>query len=417
MATFDAGIDASVAETGLAAGDKFPFADVSLVPIAWETTTADVLLSALLRLSAAGVVPLVVTPTTLAANTNNWAPGAGTVIRAAASAAYNLTGVVAGVQGECRILWNVGTFPITLIHELTSTAANRFTCAGAASIVLGIGDVALVTYSTDTSRWLASKLRSDISEGTLIVKQPGAATNKEIQILQDGTDGLVDCRYGILRLRSRDGGGGVVAVRISLETTDYVSFGTAGFAMRGTDGKVSWTTGVIGDSIDTSLVRLAANVAGPDSGDWFQNTAGFKRVAADVTNDSAVLAAITGLSVTVQAGRTYSFHACLNVTTAAVIEGVKVALAGTATITDLIADISVTSHAATPIVTMGRVTAFDAAIGQTMANAENGTVEIWGTITVNAGGTLRLDFAKNSDTGAANTTIRRGSWFRVEDVA
>lgn len=147
----------------------------------------------------------------------------------------------------------------------------------------------------------------------------------------------------------------------------------------------------------------------------FQSTAMRSTLTADVTNDSATLAT-TGLTVAVKAGRKYSFLAYLYVTTGAALEGVKAAMSGTSTVTNLVVDVEVKSHASTPVLTLGRATAYDSAVGQTVADAGNATVEISGTLTVNAAGTLRIDFAKNADTGAANTTVKRGSYLWVEDM-
>lgn len=72
-----------------------------------------------------------ITPTTLAANTNNWAPtnlATSNVIRAQASAPVNLTGITApATNGQRLSLQNVGTNNITLtVEDANSTAANRF---------------------------------------------------------------------------------------------------------------------------------------------------------------------------------------------------------------------------------------------------------------------------------------------------
>lgn len=74
----------------------------------------------------------IISPTALAADTNNWAPAGlstAVVVRASASAAYNLTGISAsGVNaGRLLELFNSGTFNITLLgNNASSTGANRF---------------------------------------------------------------------------------------------------------------------------------------------------------------------------------------------------------------------------------------------------------------------------------------------------
>lgn len=278
---------------------------------------------------------------------------------------------------------------------------------------------------------LAAKLKSRLgnlynlyplggSTGGIVVRQPGGvAGTDEVWLYDDGTVSYIRGMNSYVRLQNA---AGVTMIQYDASSNE-VNFGSSSVTVSRTsalrliinDDANYMTSG----SADWSFGRVAAGVCGQGTASsiatWFQNTPGRRVLTADVTNDSATLAT-TGLTVNVLASRKVSFAAILPVTTAAVLEGVKVALSGTATITNLIADIEVKSHAATPVFTMGRVTAFDSAIGQTVADAGNATVEIQGTLEVNGAGTLRIDFAKNADTGAANTTIKRGAWFFCEDM-
>lgn len=98
----------------------------------------------------------IITPTTLAANTDNWAPtdlATSSVVRVSASAAYNLTGIAGGTSGRTIFLENVGSFPITLINDATSTAANRFYCPGSLSFVLNPNASTILQYDDTSSRW------------------------------------------------------------------------------------------------------------------------------------------------------------------------------------------------------------------------------------------------------------------------
>ena len=73
----------------------------------------------------------VITPSTLAANTNNYEPTGGsgaTTWRIQASSAINITGIAGGAAGRKVRLINIGTTRITLkTADTGSTAANRFT--------------------------------------------------------------------------------------------------------------------------------------------------------------------------------------------------------------------------------------------------------------------------------------------------
>lgn len=101
----------------------------------------------------------VITPTALAANTNDWNPtgfSGAREIRVSASVAVDLTGLVADSNGRAIWLTNVGANTITIKHDLTSTAANRFFCLGAADIALTQYKRVYLIYNTTLSRWMAS---------------------------------------------------------------------------------------------------------------------------------------------------------------------------------------------------------------------------------------------------------------------
>lgn len=81
----------------------------------------------------------VISPTQLTGNTDNWNPtnlATANVIRANVDAARNITGIVAQTSGRWILLHNTTAFTITLVHDATSTAANRFYAPGAANFSL-----------------------------------------------------------------------------------------------------------------------------------------------------------------------------------------------------------------------------------------------------------------------------------------
>lgn len=93
----------------------------------------------------------------LLANTDNWAVNtAATVLRVSSDAAYNITGIVAPASSAPRThrLVNVGAFSLTLKHDVTSTAANRFYGPGAADFVLTQYMTVTLRYDTTLTRWL-----------------------------------------------------------------------------------------------------------------------------------------------------------------------------------------------------------------------------------------------------------------------
>lgn len=96
----------------------------------------------------------------LGADTDDWNPAGmvdSNLIRIAASAAYNLTGIVAAgvsVFAKRKTLVNVGSFNITLKDQFGSAAANRFLLnGGTGDIVLQPGDAQDVYYDDTNAKW------------------------------------------------------------------------------------------------------------------------------------------------------------------------------------------------------------------------------------------------------------------------
>lgn len=96
------------------------------------------------------------TATQITGDQNNYAPATASFLRISSDAARNITGLLAGMDGEQRVFLNVGSYAITLKHEsASSTAANRFTCATAADIAIGAGSIVALVYDGTSARWRA----------------------------------------------------------------------------------------------------------------------------------------------------------------------------------------------------------------------------------------------------------------------
>ena len=124
-----------------------------------------------------------ITPTALVANTNNWAPtslAGANVIRAAASSAISVTGLVApATDGKVVVIYNVGSFTITLTsQDGSSTAANRFAFDRATALLPGRS--LTVIYDLTAARW---KLVQDVPPA------PIAGSFKRLKITNDATNG------------------------------------------------------------------------------------------------------------------------------------------------------------------------------------------------------------------------------------
>ena len=100
-----------------------------------------------------------ISPTQIVANTDNYAPtnfASATVLRMSSDASRNLTGIAGGTDGRFILLCNVGAQNIVLKHDVTSTAANRFYCAGSADKTLSANSMCFLVYDGTDSRWRVS---------------------------------------------------------------------------------------------------------------------------------------------------------------------------------------------------------------------------------------------------------------------
>lgn len=132
----------------------------------------------------------------------------------------------------------------------------------------------------------------------------------------------------------------------------------------------------------------------------------------DKTSDTT-LANITGLSVSVAAGKKYRFEAVLY-TTSNVAGGVKFAIGGTATATAVIYEAVVWQTGQDVATGTQRATALATAVGDVTA-VTTAYIRITGTITVSAAGTLTVQFAQNASNGSASSVLV-GSTFTVNEI-
>lgn len=111
---------------------------------------ASVIVSASHRLSLN-----VATPAQIVANTNNYNPGAGSFFRLTTDAARDITGIVAGADGDIIHLRNAGAFNFTLTNQdAASSAANRIITGTGGSVVYAPDDNAMLVYDITDARWI-----------------------------------------------------------------------------------------------------------------------------------------------------------------------------------------------------------------------------------------------------------------------
>ncbi len=120
---------------------------------------------------------VVITPAQLVANTDNWNPTGletASVIRASTDASRNLTGLVAPSDDRLMILANIGAFDLVLVHDATSTAANRFYCPSDTDVTLTENAWTWLLYDLASARWRVLGAGSgSIPSGTYVLTIEG----------------------------------------------------------------------------------------------------------------------------------------------------------------------------------------------------------------------------------------------------
>jgi hypothetical protein len=171
---------------------------------------------------------------------------------------------------------------------------------------------------------------------------------------------------------------------------------------------------------DLGIYRVAPGVLGINNGSpgvqqgCYLKWGGTARVPADVNYTNATLANVAGLTVNVAAGRAYTFEAELSYTCLAAA-GIKCAIAGSATATNIIYDGWIVDSAANGIKGNAQAAALGGAVASAVTTGTAGHVTIRGTIEVNAAGTLTVQAAQNTANATA-TVVKRGSRLIVHDI-
>lgn len=128
------------------------------------------------------------------------------------------------------------------------------------------------------------------------------------------------------------------------------------------------------------------------------------KTADEAVTSSTVLQDDDHLSVSLEANATYWFKFFIFHQNAGATEGIKFALNGTVGVTSLKGQIRIGAGASTAD---ARVTAFESAVGATLAATDNYS-EVTGTIETSTAGTFLLRWAQNTS-GAGATTVQRNS--------
>ncbi len=256
-----------------------------------------------------------ITPSTITTGQNDYSPtglSTATVLRVAGDVGYRqITGLAGGADGRVLILYNVGSVPIDLPHESTSsTAANRFTFADSSSYQLRAAESLTLWYDGTSSRWrpvgpigsvsstaLNSMVRRDVNGQVLIniasvsaslsipnsATLPGTCSVGEIYMDTDATSGqrIYACESSNTWVLQGGGGGGGMSdpmttrgdmiYRNSSNTTARLPVGTGFLKADGTDVTGYATIATTDLPARTKRFSLLNGTVLPDTtGDVFQ---------------------------------------------------------------------------------------------------------------------------------------------------
>lgn len=186
-------------------------------------------------------------------------------------------------------------------------------------------------------------------------------------------------------------------------------------------GLIFYNSADLSGSVDSGVGRAAAGVVEVNSGTqgtlrWL-NWAGEAYVTTDASaSASTTLTDISGLSVTLQNGRKYSFEAQLPFTCAAA-GGIKASIAGTASANNVRFNGYIVDSAANGIKGNTQASALGTTVASATTTGTDGIVQIYGSIEVGStgAGTLTVQWAQNTS-NATNTVIKRGAYFIVNDM-
>lgn len=259
--------------------------------------------------------------------------------------------------------------------------------SGIVSIATATGDVTGPSSATDNAL-----VRFDATTGKLI-------QNSSVTLSDSATDPVL-----------------LTPSSLTINTTNVGAFGVqiqANYSLYVNSAGV-----FVGTVADAGLARVTTGVLrvvnGSAAASWLQ-TGGDSRVTGNVTTVSITPAAITGLTATLIAGRTYSGRLVVMCSAATAADGFRFDFdGGAATATDFRAMGTIADTASVRPLAMTSALATDLVDTTTTGDAI-ATIDF--TITCNVAGTFIPRFAKEADAAGATNTVYRGSYMLITDIA
>jgi hypothetical protein len=349
--------------------------------------------------------------------------------------------------GDAALLWNKTTNVLTIADDTPGDL--RFGTAGdliigrgaAANLRLGAADAAAPVAQTISAQSVVAGTSNTAGADLIIAgsRSTGnvAGGNILFQISKAGSSGSAQNALatawsirGNGALRSGDyaapviqiewlanygiGSNGNAETCITSNSKRHNLFGNTQTRISNVNG-FTWASAADAsdNNADTGLWRAAAGVVQIGNANTANNDGrldcawvkwdGMARVStASFDKTNTTLANVTGLSFSVAAGKSYKIFAQLFVTADAT-GGLKVALSGTATLTEARYKIRAVNNGTNEDVLNDVKTALDSSSGHAGATAAEVIVE--GVITVNAAGTLTVQFAQNAANGTSSVLV------------
>ncbi len=267
----------------------------------------------------------------------------------------------------------------------------------------GIGlSVASITGNTNTFSAQQIFLTGTAGQTPLVIRQTGGvAGTDEGWIYNDGSNTYI-----------LDQNGSNLGVILGGSNTGAVKVQSNGMLIA-SGVSIYFTAGAgLGGALDCDITRIVAGVLGGSSvGTWYQNTAGEACLSAPFTNNTATLA-VTNLSRTVKAGRSYRIEGILQVSNSTGTEGAQIAFdGGNATATTFFMSASMVG---TNVAGAQVSTSLAGVINYTTVTGTDYII-LRGFLKANAGGTIIVRAAENT-TAAGTLTIGAGSWIALYDT-
>lgn len=258
------------AEFGLVGSDAFKL-KVSADGSAWveafniDQTTGNLALPRGLALTG------IIAPPQITANQNDYNPtGAATasVLQLSSDASRTITGLAGGAEGRVVSFINIGSQPIVLSDESTSSsAANRFTLG--ASLTVAVKQAAMLRYDGTAARWrliagatgllAASNNLSDLASAAAARANLGVreqlAANRTYYVRTDGSDG----NNGL----ANSSGGAFLTIQKAIDTVAALDLSIYNVTIQVADGTYTGTVTVTGPWVGSGSVTLQGNTTTP----------------------------------------------------------------------------------------------------------------------------------------------------------